>query len=77
MKKIGFYFLIGCAVAIGGIIFSYFWGRFYNGMGDFDSACVLGMGMYLCVVVVTCVGLIIAKIESISRKDHSDEDKKG
>lgn len=76
MKKIGFYFLIGCIVAIGGIIFSAIWGQFFNGM-DFGSACVLGMGMYLCVVVVTCTGIIITKIESKSREDHSDEDEKG
>ena len=77
MKKIGLYFFIGCIVAIGGIIFSVFWGQFFNGMGDFSSACILGMGMYLCVVVVTCTGIIIAKIESKSREDHSDEDEKG
>ena len=75
MKKIGFYFLIGCIVAIGGIIFSDIWGQFFNGM-DFGSLCVFGMGIYLCVVVVTCTGIIITKIESKSSGDHSDEDEK-
>lgn len=78
MKKIGLYFLIGCVIAIGGMIFSAVWGQFFfNGMDDFGSACVLGMGMYLCVVVVTCTGIIITKIESKSRKDHSNEDERG
>ena len=73
MKKIGLYFLLGCVVAIGGIIFSALGGQFFNGMGDYGAACVLGMSMYICVVVVTCTGIIAAKMESKSRGDRSDE----
>ena len=45
---------------------------FFNGM-DYGSACVLGMGMYLCVVVVTCTGIIVSKITSKPNEDTSDE----
>ena len=63
MKEIGRYFVIGCVVAIVGMFFSDICGNFFNGM-DYGSACVLGMGMYLCVVLVTCTGIIVSKITS-------------
>lgn len=63
MKKIGTYFGIGCVVAIGGMFFSELCGSIFNGM-EYGSACVLGMGMYLCIVVVTCTGIILSKISS-------------
>ncbi|MGN0339044.1 MAG: hypothetical protein ACI4D0_00960 [Lachnospira sp.] len=63
MKKVCTYFAIGCVLAIVGMLFSDICGDFFNGM-DYGSACVLGMGMYLCVVVVTCTGIIVSKITS-------------
>ena len=63
MKKIGTYFGIGCVVAIGGMFFSELCGSIFNGM-EYGSACVLGMGMYLCVLVVICTGIILSKITS-------------
>ena len=63
MKKIWVYFAIGCILAIVGMFFSDICGDFFNGM-DYGSACVLGMGMYLCVVVTTCTGIIVSKIAS-------------
>ena len=72
MKKIGKYFLLGCIVAIIGIYFSDICGSIFNGM-DYGSACVLGMGMYLCIVVVTCTGIIISKITTKSNEDCSDK----
>ena len=48
MKKVWTYFAIGCVVAIIGMFFSDICGDFFNGM-DYGSACVLGIGMYLCV----------------------------
>ena len=68
MKKIGTYFGIGCVVAIVGMFFSELCGSIFNGM-EYESACVLGMGIYLCVVVVTCTGIIVSKIDSISNKE--------
>ena len=72
MKKVWTYFAIGCVLAIVGMFFSDICGDFFNGM-DYGSACVLGMGMYLCVVVVTCTGIIVSKITSKQDKDTSEE----
>ena len=72
MKEIGRYFVLGCIVAIVGMFFSDMSGNFFNGM-DYGSACVLGMGMYLCVVVVTCTGIIISKIASKQNEAISEE----
>ena len=54
------------------MFFSDICGDFFNGM-DYGSACVLGMGMYLCVVVVTCTGIIVSKIISKPNEETSDE----
>ena len=72
MKKIGTYFAIGCVVAIIGMFFSDICGDFFNGM-DYGSACVLGMGMYLCVVVITCTGIIVSKISSKPDEDNTNK----
>lgn len=69
MKEIWKYICIGIAVAVGGMFFSDILGDFFNGM-DYGSAAVLGICMYLCVVVVTCTGIIVSKIDG---KSHSDE----
>lgn len=61
MKKVWTYFAIGCVLAIAGMFFSDICGNFFNGM-DYGSACLLGMGMYLCIVVVTCTGIIVSKV---------------
>lgn len=72
MKDIWKYVILGIAVAIGGMFFSELIGFIFNGM-DYGSATVLGMGMYLCVVVVTCTGIIISKIEKNSHDGDSDD----
>ena len=72
MKKVWTYFAIGCVLAIVGMFFSDICGSFFNGM-DYGSACVLGMGMYLCVVIVTCTGIIVSKIPSKSNEETSVE----
>ncbi len=72
MKKVWAYFATGCMVAIVGMLFSDICGDFFNGM-DYGSACTLGMGMYLCVVVITCTGIIVSKIGSKSNEEASDE----
>lgn len=66
MKKIWQFVLIGLAVAIGGMFVSDIAGAFFNGM-DYGSAVVLGICMYLCVVIVTCTGIIVTKIDKNSR----------
>ena len=72
MKKVWTYFAIGCVVAIIGMFFSDICGDFFNGM-DYGSACVLGMGMYLCVMIFTCTGIIVSKITSKQSEDNSEE----
>lgn len=56
------YFVIGLAVAFGGVLFSDVCGNFFNGM-EYGAACTLGMGIYLCVVVITCTGIIVSHLE--------------
>lgn len=56
------YFVIGLAVAFGGVLFSDVCGNFFNGM-EYGAACTLGMGIYLCVVVITCTGIIVSYLE--------------
>lgn len=56
------YFVIGLAVAFGGVLFSDVCGNFFNGM-EYGAACTLGMGIYLCVVVITCTGILVSYLE--------------
>lgn len=72
MKNIWKYIILGIAVAIVGMFVSDLIRSIFNGM-DYGSALALGMGMYLCVVVVTCTGIIISKIEKNSHDGDSDE----
>ncbi len=71
MKEIGRYFVIGCVVAVMGMFFSDICGDFFNGM-DYGSACVLGMGMFLCVVVITCTGIVVSKMDSKQNSNPPD-----
>ena len=70
MKTLCRYFAIGCVVAVMGMFISVICGSFFNGM-DYGSACVLGMGMFLCVVIITCTGIVVSKLEQNS--DPSDK----
>ena len=72
MEKIWKFVLIGMIVAVGGMFFSDIIGGLFNGM-DYGSACVLGIGIYLCVVVVTCTGGIITRLDKNSdfNKPHN------
>ena len=62
MKNIGISLLAGILVAFGGLHVSDLVGSIFNGM-EYGSACVLGVCLYLCVVVVTCTGIILAKMD--------------
>lgn len=61
MKNIWKYFVYGCVAAILGVLFSDLFAHFFNGM-EYGSACILSMGMYLCIVIVTYTGIIVSKI---------------
>ena len=73
MKKIWQFVLIGIAIAIGGMFFADLAGDFFNGM-DYGSASVLGIGMYLCAVVVVCTGIIVSKLDKNSHSEESDDE---
>ena len=73
MQKIGQFVLAGIVVAIGGMFFSELTGKFFNGM-DYGSASVLGIGMYLCAVVVVCTGIIVSKLDKNSHSEESDDE---
>lgn len=62
MKKIGQSVLAGIAVALGGIAVSDLAANLFNGLGGYGFSCVFGICLYLCVVVVTCTGLILAEL---------------
>ena len=66
------YFIIGLAIAFVGLFVSDFFGSLFNGM-DYGSACVLGMGAYLCAVVVICTCIIISKLDGKSKSDNDDK----
>lgn len=61
-KRILKYFLIGVLAAVGGMFWSDIAGSLFNGM-DYGSAVNLGIGMYLCVVVITCTGIIVSHLD--------------
>ena len=73
MKHVWKYLLAGIAVAIGGMFVSDIAGNFFNGM-DYGSACALGIGMYLCVVLVTCTGIIVTKLNQSTHAEKPPED---
>ncbi len=69
------YILLGILVAVGGVYVSGFAGELFNGM-DVGSASVFGCCLYLCVVIVTCTGLILSKMDQKTPPDNSDEENK-
>lgn len=71
MKDIWKYILLGIAVAAGGLFVSGYAGTFFNGLGGYGFGCILGICMYLCVVVVTCTGIIITKLKE---EAHSEKE---
>ena len=73
LLKFGKYLLIGIAVAIGGMFFSELCGDFFNGLGDYGSSVVVGIGLYLCIVIVTCTGLILDRLDKDKTDNKDDE----
>lgn len=71
MKKIGAYLVIGLIVAFVGVLFSDIFADIFNGL-PYGTGAVLGMCAYLCVVVITCTGIIISKIEEKSDKEEKE-----
>lgn len=71
MIKLGEYLLLGIVIAVGGMFFSELCGSLFNGM-NYGAAVSLGMGIYLCVVIVTCTGLILQRLDE-NKSSHKDQ----
>lgn len=61
-KRILRWFVLGIVLAVGGLFVASLFGTLFNGMEYGDAVC-LGFGVYLCVVVVTCVGVILSRLD--------------
>lgn len=59
---------IGFVLAFAGVIFSDFVGSIFNGLSN-GMGMILGMGAYLCIVVITCTGIIVTKLDNRSDGD--------
>lgn len=62
MKNIGTSLFAGILVAFGGLLAAELLGSIFHGV-EYGSACVMGVCLYLCVVVVTCTGIILSKLD--------------
>ncbi len=58
-KRIFAYFLAGIVVTMVGLLFTLIMGSIFNG----NEALSVGIGIYLCIVNVTCTGVIVAHME--------------
>ena len=73
LLKFGRCLLIGIIVAIGGMFFSDLYGNIFNGSGDYRLSAIFGIGLYLCIVIVTCTGLILNRLDKDKTNDKDDE----
>lgn len=55
------YVFLGILVALGGFFFALVVARFATAK---DAAVSLGIGMYLCIVTVTCTGIVLMRIKN-------------
>lgn len=74
MKKVGAYFVIGLVIAFVGVIVSDVFADIFNGL-PYGTGAILGMGAYLCVVVITCTGMIVSKLEEKMGNSSDDNEK--
>ncbi len=61
-KRILRWFVLGIVLAVVGLFVADLFGTLFNGMEYGDAVC-LGFGVYLCVVAVTCVGVILSHMD--------------
>ncbi|MCQ2425064.1 MAG: hypothetical protein MJ070_02865 [Lachnospiraceae bacterium] len=73
MKKIGTYFVFGLVVAFVGVLFSDIFADIFNGL-PYGTGAILGMGAFLCVVVITCTGIIVSKLEEKPDKKEKEKE---
>lgn len=73
MKRVGVYFVIGLIIAFVGVWVSDIFADIFNGL-PYGTGAILGMCAYLCVVVVTCTGIIISKFEEKSENKTEEKE---
>lgn len=61
-KRVLRWFALGVVLAVAGLFVANLFAELFNGMEHGEAIC-LGFGMYLCVVVVTCVGVLLSHID--------------
>lgn len=73
LLKFGKCLLIGIIVAIGGMFFSDLVWKHFQRIGDYRLSAIFGIGLYLCIVIVTCTGLILNRLDKDKTNDKDDE----
>lgn len=73
LKSLLGWFAAGLIAAFGGVLFSDLFGDFFNGLPN-GTGPILGMGVFLCVVLITCTGIVVIKIDQ-TKDDKQNEDK--
>ena len=70
--------VLGIAVAVGGLFFSDLWGHFFNGL-PYEHSTLLGMGAYLCILLVICTGLILSRLKERKEGENGavEQDERG
>ena len=54
-------------------VLSDLYGNIFNGSGDYRLSAIFGIGLYLCIVIVTCTGLILNRLDKDKTNDKDDE----
>ena len=78
-KTFGKSLLVGIAVALGGMYFMEYLSAVLNGL-DRDTMRILMLGAYLCIVLVTCTGMILGQIKQIrnappKQEEHTEKER--
>lgn len=71
MKNFLAYIFIGILVAFLGMVFAGLFASIFNGL-DVGSGCATGIGVYLCIVVVVCTGIVSSKIQKAQSSKEKD-----
>ena len=61
-KRLFVSLLLGILIAVAGLYFSIFFADILGSSADASSV-ICGWGVYLCIVLVVCTGLILHKLE--------------
>lgn len=72
IKTVYPWILAGLVLAFFGILISDIFADIFNGL-PYGTGAVLGICAYLCVVLVTCTGILAAKLDKISHSGKADQ----